>query len=448
MMIVKNRVSKFGYRIFFSALCFLFVNESFSQKKITNVKIIRVDSGWASNSVNTVIFRKNSLVTYRDSQYVAFYNQQRYIVLGTRRTGEDKWQLRQTIYQGNVADAHNSISIMVDGDGYLHVAWDHHNSPLHYCKSVRPGSLELTDKISMTGMIEERVSYPEFYKLSNGNLLFFYRNGESGQGNLVINHYNTQTKKWIQLHSDLIDGEGKRNAYWQACVDIKGVIHLSWVWRETPDVASNHDLCYARSGDGGKTWERSNGEKYVLPITAAGAEYACRIPEKSELINQTSMTASENGNPVIATYWRDAYSKIPQYHLVYGDGKNWKIVELNFRKSPFSLSGVGSKRIPISRPQIAVKGNLAIMIFRDEERGNKVSLLTMHNWNYKKAELQDLTTSSVGSWEPTYDTELWKKKGVLDLFVQRVEQSDAEGLAHIPPQTIYVLEWRLSPKSK
>ena len=103
----------------------------------------------------------------------------------------------------------------------------------------------------------------------------------------------------MQLSDNLIDGEGKRNAYWQACVDDKNIIHISWVWRESPDVASNHDLCYARSKDGGVTWENSRGKKYQLPINATTAEYAWHIPQNSELINQTSMSADKSGNPII-----------------------------------------------------------------------------------------------------------------------------------------------------
>ena len=48
------------------------------------------------------------------------------------------------------------------------------------------------------------------------------------------------------VHDILIDGEGERNAYWQMYVDKAGVIYLSWVWRETQLVETNHDLCYAR----------------------------------------------------------------------------------------------------------------------------------------------------------------------------------------------------------
>ena len=71
----------------------------------------------------------------------------------------------------------------------------------------------------------------------------------------------------------LIDGEKERNAYWQLYIDNANTIHVSWVWRETPDVATNHDLCYACSHDGGVTWEKSTGEKYRLPITVRNAEY-------------------------------------------------------------------------------------------------------------------------------------------------------------------------------
>jgi hypothetical protein len=239
-----------------------------------NIHTVDVGLGWANNSVNTVAFRKNSIVTFGDTQYISYYDKDRYVVLGKRSSKATKWQLKRTPFQGNTADAHNTISIMVDGAGYLHVSWDHHNNPLRYCSSVQPGSLELTEKKPMTGKFENAVSYPQFYKIKDGNLLFLYRDGSSGNGNLIVNQYDKQSRQWTQLHRNLIDGEGKRNAYWQACTDSKGTIHISWVWRESPDVASNHDMCYARSTDGGKTWEKSTGERYRIPITASTAEYA------------------------------------------------------------------------------------------------------------------------------------------------------------------------------
>lgn len=436
-----------GYRLSLCLLSFLFSFIPASAQTLeTRIKTTPVDSGWAANSVNAVVFRKNSLVSFKDSQYISFYDKDRYVVLGKRKLGQSQWQLRRTGYRGNAADAHNSISIMVDGAGYLHMAWDHHNNRLHYVRSLAPGSLELTGELPMTGRGEEKVSYPEFYRLPGGNLLFFYRDGSSGQGNLVINRYDIKTHRWEQLHRSLIDGENTRNAYWQACVDVKGTIHISWVWRESSDVASNHDLGYARSTDGGITWERSTGVQYTLPITAASSEYALRIPQNSELINQTSMSADALGRPFIASYWRDSASAIPQYHLVYQGKDGWQTCTLDFRKTPFSLSGGGTKCIPISRPQVLVSGAgrkaSVLLLFRDEERGSKASVAYLKKLKMNRWEIHDLTPSSVGSWEPTYDTELWKDRSILNLFVQKVEQVDGEGRATLPPQMIEVLEWK------
>jgi len=407
-------------------------------------KTIPVAEGWAGNSVNAVVFRKNSLVTYKNIQFIAFYNQKGKLILGKRKLNSSKWEIVETAFSGNIHDAHNCISIMVDGDGFLHVSWDHHANPLNYSHSVAPLSLQLTAKIPMTGLNETNVTYPEFYKMSNGNLIFLYRDGRSGKGNLVMNRYEVKSKTWTQLHTNLIDGEGRQNAYWQACLDKNGTFNISWVWRGSADVSSNHDMMFARSTDGGISWEKSTGEKYNLPINAANAELACSIPRNSELINQTSMTTDDFGNPFIASYWRSGNGEVPQYHIVYNEGNKWKELDLGFRTTPFTLSGVGTKRIPISRPQVLVSGkgdkSSIRLFFRDSERGDKVSVAICNNIAQNQWKISDLTNFAVGSWEPTYDTELWKNDKKLHLFVENVQQVDGEGVAQAQPEMVNVLE--------
>ncbi|GAB2806277.1 BNR repeat-containing protein [Ferruginibacter profundus] len=434
------------FRLYSIAVLFV-ITEGLSAQSVKSARSVFVDSGWANNSVNTVVFRKNSLCTYKNTQYISFYNKDGMVVVGKRTIGKTRWLLQTTNFKGDVTDAHRSISIITDGDGYLHMSWNHHGNKLHYSKSIAAGALQMTEELPMTGIAETNVTYPEFHCLPDGNLLFLYRDGRSGQGNLVVDRYNTSQKKWEQLQSNLIDGEKQRNAYWQACVDTKGTIHLSWVWRESPDVASNHDMCYAQSTDGGITWTNSKKEKYTLPINATTAEYVCRIPQKSELINQTSMYADEEGHPFIASYWKDQGDSIPQYHVIYNTGAAWVIQNTGFRKTAFSLSGAGTKRIPVSRPQILSfkKGNTnaVIVIFRDEERGSKVSVAINRDMNVNKWLLKDVTTATVGSWEPAYDTELWKHKKQLHLFVQYTDQKDGEGKANILPQPVQVLELKI-----
>jgi len=369
--------------------------------------------GWAKNSVNTAVFRKNSVVTYNGIQYVSYYDSTGSVILARRKTGTDSWVVQKTPYTGNIKDAHCSISIMVDNDGYLHMAWNHHNNALHY-------------------------------RLPGGDLIFMYRHGVSGRGNLVINKYILTEKQWVRLHDKLIDGENQRNAYWQSCVDNSGIIHVSWVWRETWDVATNHDFCYARSTDGGVTWEKSDGQKYIIPVTAATAEYAYKIPQNSELINQTSMYADSYGNPYIASYWTPAWTNVPQYHMVYRDSTGWKSKQISDRKTAFSLSGGGTKKIPVSRPQILVNDeNDSIkiyLIYRDEERDSKVSVDVCNDLNSDKWLVYDLTDFPVDSWEPSYDTELWKDSSRLNIFVQRSGQGDTEGLEDMPAQPVYIFE--------
>lgn len=430
-----------------SAIGVLFLTAvAFASAAQTAPAVSEAGYGWASNSVNTVVFRKNSLVTNGDWQYIAYYDSTSHVVVGKRKFSGGDWELKQTQYTGNTLDAHNTISLMVDGDGFLHIAWDHHNHPLRYARSVAPGSLDMGEKIQMTGQTEQKVSYPEFHRLANGDLIFLYRDGQSGEGNLVMNRYDLRSKSWKQLHTNLIDGEKQRNAYWQACVDSKGTFHISWVWRETGDVASNHDLCYAKSEDGGITWKKSTGEKYQLPINAGNAEYVVKIPQKSELINQTSIYADENGEPFIASYWGDSNNQVPQYRVAFRDKGAWRILNTNFRRTAFSLSGGGTKRIPISRPQIVAWTNRnkrsCLLVFRDEERGSRVSTAFSEDVQHPLWKLSDLTNESVGSWEPTYDTELWKKKKILSLFVQFTDQKDGEGKSDVRPTKVKVVTWK------
>jgi len=415
------------------ALIILF---SVSTKAQLQTNESEVGLGWSNNSVNTVIFRNSALVTFKNEQYTAYYNPDGKMVLAKRKLNSNTWQTQITPYSGNVKDAHNDISIAIDSDGYLHVSWDHHDTRLRYARSKTPFSLELGEEQAMTGTDEAKVTYPEFHNLPNGRLLFCYRSGASGRGNMVMKSYDVKTQKWTSLQNNLLDGENQRSAYWQICVGKKG-IYISWVWRESWDVSTNHDICYAFSADGGQTWKKSTGEKYNLPITKATAEIAWEVPQKSSLINQTAMTVDDEGNAYITSYWNT--NRIPQYKVVYLNKGKWNLFDTDFQQNSFALGGGGTKRIPISRPKILVDKSMLYLLFRSEERGNKITL-AYSNLNKKQWKLTDITNYSVGQWEPNFDTTLWKEKHQLHIFSQNVSQADGEGLAVMEPQAVRVIE--------
>ena len=260
----------------------------------------------------------------------------------------------------------------------------------------------------------------------------------------MMNYYDTGTRNWTRLQNGFINGEGERNAYWQLAIDGQDRIHISWVWRESGDVATNHDLAYAVSADRGRTWKKSTGESYDLPITSTNADYALRIPQGSELINQTSMYVDSKGHPYIASYWHQAGTVVPQYHIVHHNGENWRLYQASQRRTVFSLRGGGTRRIPVSRPLVLVDDEdgtpEVLLLFRDEERGSRVSLAVCEDLERGRWAVSDLTSFSVVMWEPTYDTELWKNRKQLHLFLQKVEQGDGEKQRALAPQMVSVLE--------
>ncbi len=404
-----------------------------------------IGEGWARTKVNCVIFRKNAICTHENVQYAAYYDAQGCVVLARRKLNSSAWTTHKTQYTGKVADAHNCISLAVDGDGFLHVSWDHHANPLRYCRSVAPGSLELTDKLPMVGSKEKRVTYPEFYSLPNGDLLFFYRDGGSGNGDLVLNRYSVTERRWQRVQSSLLGGEGNRNAYWQVCVDRHSTIHLSWVWRETGDVVTNHDIAYARSSDGGMTWTNTLDKRYTLPIVEATAEYAVRIPQNSELANQTSMAVDFHGHPYIANFWRDHPTAVPQYRVVYHDGATWRTTQVGNRTLDFHRRGGGTKRPPISRPLIVLDSDenrtRAFVLFRDLERERRMSVAVCESLNESSWSIYDITPDSVGQSDPVYDAQVWQNQREIHLLTQFVGQGDSESQEDVPPQTVSVLKW-------
>jgi hypothetical protein len=280
-------------------------------------RIIPISSNaWAGSSVNVLAGVRQMIFTHGVHQYAAFYNAEGELVLAKRRLGEDAWRKQVTKFSGNVRAAHNHASLVVDGDGYLHVSWDQHNSALNYARSTEPGGLEL-EKVRMLGTNERSVTYPQFYRLPTGDLLFQYRDGGSGHGSLVMNAYSTRTREWRRLHDNLLDGEGEGSACWDMAVDEAGILHLAWIWRESPDVASNHDLYYLQSRDNGVTWQSVSGETQPLAVTIRSGRPVVRIPQNHKLMNPPIVAAGRDSRPFIASYWADSPTAKPRFRVLF-----------------------------------------------------------------------------------------------------------------------------------
>lgn len=386
------------------------------------------DAAFSGSSINVVAGTRQMLYTHGNHQYAGYYGPEGRVVLARRQLGEDQWSVQRTEFSTNTADAHNTISLIVDGEGYLHLAWGHHDSPLNYSVSESPNSLTMGEPTQMVGSAEERVTYPQFFGIGSGNLLFLYRDGASGRGRVVLNHYDVGSGKWTRRQDNLIDGEGERSAYWDMVVGVDDTLHLAWVWRESPDVATNHDLLYAESSDGGKTWRRRDGKEYQLPATRDSAEIAYEIGQNSNLMNPPVVAVSDQGVPFIASYWSEAPGEAPGYHVVHHSSAEWQFTAGPQAKEHFTLAGGGTKKPPISRPALLVEPqtNRLHLVYRSDHHGGRVLRATLADLSEAEWTHGYLTEGSVGAWEPSIDPVQWRRAGQAHMLLQDVVQVDGD----------------------
>ena len=57
--------------------------------------LVEVGKGYSCTSVNTTVFRNNSLITHGDEQYISYYDAEGYLVLGKRKLNSELWTLHR-----------------------------------------------------------------------------------------------------------------------------------------------------------------------------------------------------------------------------------------------------------------------------------------------------------------------------------------------------------------
>jgi hypothetical protein len=295
----------------------------------TIVQTIKIDSVWAGHPVGF------SLYTYDNQQYIAYYNAKRHTVVGQRNINEDNFQLHvlpatsRKTHGGTSTvvgwDSHNFLTIGIDKDGFIHLSGNVHVHPLTYFRSTVPNDISTLEQIfEMVGTEEKRTTYPHFMLSKEGELLYHYRDGGSGNGNEIYNIYDCETKTWKRLlDTPLTDGQGLMNAYQSQPKVLKdGWYHMYWVWRDTPDCSTNHDLSYMKSPDL-KNWFDAFGNPIEMPATLDQKSLIVDpIPPKGGIINLAArMVLDDKNNPVFAYHKYDEEGNLQFYTAQIDNGK-------------------------------------------------------------------------------------------------------------------------------
>lgn len=395
---------------------------------------------WAGNTVNTVIFRHHGIFTHQGHQFTSFYVDEHTLRFVCRRLSDDQITTYDLLGDYNLKDAHNSISMGVDRQGYLHVCYDHHASKLRYRRSLQPMRIDgWTDDLPMTGQYEDRVTYPTFIlPRAEHPLTLLYRDGTHNKGSARLKYYDEQKQAWIDKPTPILSGAEQRpwtsNAYWNhPAIGRDGSLHLSFVWRTgvlgAEQLVNNINIGYAWSPDNGHHWYTLQGQPYQLPITPTTAETIWPVSPGSNLINQCSMALDAFNRPHIVFYANDAEG-IPQYQHLRYDGKTWHHQYLSQRAQPFNLSGGGTLQIPISRPEILLDAEAnAVVIYRGDLTNHRMAMTKLYAPNYEVYySLQCLLSEyEVGYAEPMLDREGWNYYKSLSILLQYNDQPDHDG---------------------
>jgi hypothetical protein len=294
-----------------------------------------------------------ALLTSGKRQFVAFYDSQRRMTVGARTLDSDHWSL--VVLPSTLGwDSHNYVTMAVDAEGYLHVSGNMHCNPLVYFRT-----------------------YPRFLEGPQRQLIFTYRDGRSGDGDQYCDVYEPQDHAWRRLiDRPLFAGQGKMNAYFVGPVqDGQHVFHICWVWRTTPDCATNHDLCYARSKDL-VHWETSAGRPLALPITLPTAEIVDPVPPGGGIINGNTRIGFDAQGRVVLSYHKfDAAGKTQLYNA-RREASGWKIYQTSDWEYRWEFHGGGSIRgeIGLGPVTLAADGSLT-QSYRHIRQGSGVWLL-------------------------------------------------------------------------
>lgn len=316
-----------------------------------------LDEVWAGHPVGF------QLTTQGDQQFAAYYDAERRMTVASRKLSDTAWQkvrLDETVGW----DSHNYITFVIDSEGFIHLSGNMHVKPLVYFRTTKPRDITSFARVTaMVGDREKRCTYPRFFTGREGELYFTYRDGSSGQGDQLYNQWDFANQTWTRLiDGPLVSGEGQMNAYLDGPkLGPDGRWHLVWTWRDTPDCATNHDICYARSADL-KHWETSSGQPLPLPITAATAEYVDRVPPGGGVINGNVRIGFDAADRPVVSYHKYVGEKGPLQAFNARRGTDgWELRQATNWTTRWEFSGGGSIGFEVSvRPvQVLDDGTLA-----------------------------------------------------------------------------------------
>lgn len=287
---------------------------------------------------NSVSYIQDNIIIYKNYIYITYIARGRKPMIGKRLLNGGDWEIFDLSTIAGVPfgttvdpDSHNIFIIGMDKNGRLHITGGMHNTGLKYvyCNNIADinGNVNITSwtSASMTGVAEASVTYPAFVRLADEEMLFFYRDGSSGNGNLRLKRLNATTNIWSDI-GIIMNGVSSSQSPYIDPVQVDattGRIHMFGCWRSTPAPNTNNDVFYLYSDDDGVTWRDSSNVLLTLPVNYSNSPTILDTTDTlSGLLNQSGTSVDTQGRPHKAFLLDDGSNNTQIYHLWY-DGTIW-----------------------------------------------------------------------------------------------------------------------------
>lgn len=356
-------------KIYVVAVSFSFVNmlsapnalAEINESELKKTSSIAIDNVWSGHRI------KPYLLTRGEHQFVGYFDANRQLSVAHRQ-GSAPWRYYK-VDSWLGWDSHNYVTMELDSEGYLHVMGNMHADPIEYFRTTEPYNVRSLKRIEIMvdESVEKRMTYPIFLLNKNQELIVKYRDGGSGNGNEIYNIYDTDTQTWSRLHDNqFLDGQGLMSGYFEGpTLGPDGMFHLIWVWRNTPNAATNHSLSYARSVDL-INWENSSGEPIKLPLTLEQTEIVDPVPVKGGMINGNVKIGFDQQNRPIISYHKYDTAGNTQIFVARREKSGWRSQQVsnwdNFRWDFGGHGSLGKFAVKNYAPKIIDKNTIGILV--------------------------------------------------------------------------------------
>jgi len=251
------------------------------------------------------------IARFGDKTHITYLGAGSTIWVQTRDERTGLWEPPQKVGQGT--DNHADPALVVDGTGTLHLIYGPHHGPFLYRRGLRPNDASQWSAVETFG---DSATYASVVVDSANTLHVIYRGGAWPRK--MLYQRRSANGRWTPPRV-LVDGGSRYMiSYFNSlALAPDQTLHAVFNFFEW-DTKKGRKIGYMQSSDGGKTWRRSDGSPYRLPVTFASAE-AITAGEGTDL-RVGNVVADGDGHAFFVVHRYDTSPKSARLIRIGSDG--------------------------------------------------------------------------------------------------------------------------------